>query len=124
MYQRQLDRVDEARVDGNFLDAEGKPADLHAQRVRKSVSASQCNHIDLNLDTIISASSQLCLHLCSPHLFGTCFRSASTHLQAIANAAPLSGGGQEIRRHLQSSRIVPVQHESKQNVYLLRRIKC
>ncbi|KAL9071794.1 MAG: hypothetical protein Q9157_005337 [Trypethelium eluteriae] len=32
MYQRQLDRVDEARVDGNFLDAEGKPADLHAQR--------------------------------------------------------------------------------------------
>jgi len=32
-YQRQLDRIDEARVDGNFLDHEGKPADLHAQRV-------------------------------------------------------------------------------------------
>lgn len=32
-FQRQLDRVDEARVDGNFLDAEGKPADIHAQRV-------------------------------------------------------------------------------------------
>ena len=32
-YQRQLDRIDESRVDGNFLDAEGKPADLHAQRV-------------------------------------------------------------------------------------------
>ncbi|KAH9810045.1 Protein of unknown function (DUF2408) [Teratosphaeria destructans] len=31
-YQRQLDRIDEARVDGNFLDAEGKAADLHAQR--------------------------------------------------------------------------------------------
>ncbi|CAK4026840.1 related to UPF0662 [Lecanosticta acicola] len=31
-YQRQLDRVDESRVDGNFVDAEGKPADLHAQR--------------------------------------------------------------------------------------------
>ncbi|PNS19440.1 UPF0662 protein [Sphaceloma murrayae] len=31
-YQRQLDRIDESRVDGNFLDAEGKPADLHAQR--------------------------------------------------------------------------------------------
>lgn len=31
-YQRQLDRIDEARVDGNFIDAEGKPADLHAQR--------------------------------------------------------------------------------------------
>ena len=24
-YQRQLDRIDESRVDGNFLDAEGKP---------------------------------------------------------------------------------------------------
>ena len=32
-YQRQLDRIDESRVNGNFLDAEGKPADLHAQRV-------------------------------------------------------------------------------------------
>lgn len=31
-YQRQLDRADEARVDGNFVDAEGKPADLHSQR--------------------------------------------------------------------------------------------
>lgn len=31
-FQRQLDRIDEARVNGNFLDAEGKPADLHAQR--------------------------------------------------------------------------------------------
>lgn len=31
-YQRQLDRVDESRVDGNFLDAAGRPADLHAQR--------------------------------------------------------------------------------------------
>jgi hypothetical protein len=32
-YQRQLDRIDESRVDGNFVDSEGKPADLHAQRV-------------------------------------------------------------------------------------------
>jgi hypothetical protein len=31
-YQRKLDRIDEARVDGNFVDAEGQPADLHAQR--------------------------------------------------------------------------------------------
>ncbi|KAJ5582171.1 hypothetical protein N7535_000791 [Penicillium sp. DV-2018c] len=31
-YQRQLDRIDEARVNGNFVDAEGQPADLHAQR--------------------------------------------------------------------------------------------
>jgi len=32
-YQRQLDRIDESRVNANFVDAEGKPADLHAQRV-------------------------------------------------------------------------------------------
>jgi len=32
-YQRQLDRIDEARVDGNFEDAQGNKADLHAQRV-------------------------------------------------------------------------------------------
>jgi hypothetical protein len=34
-YQRKLDRIDEARVNGNFVDAEGQPADLHAQRVGK-----------------------------------------------------------------------------------------
>ncbi|KAF2085901.1 hypothetical protein K490DRAFT_45332 [Saccharata proteae CBS 121410] len=42
-FQRQLDRIDESRVDGNFLDADGNPADLHTQRtllylLRKSYS--------------------------------------------------------------------------------------
>ncbi|PGH00254.1 hypothetical protein AJ79_08268 [Helicocarpus griseus UAMH5409] len=32
MYQRKLNQIDESRVDGNFLDGEGKPADIHAQR--------------------------------------------------------------------------------------------
>lgn len=32
-YQRKLDRIDEARVDGNFIGTDGQPADLHAQRV-------------------------------------------------------------------------------------------
>ncbi|CAN8105638.1 unnamed protein product [Discula destructiva] len=31
-YQRQLDKIDEARVDGNWVDAEGKPAELYVQR--------------------------------------------------------------------------------------------
>ncbi|KAL8681532.1 MAG: hypothetical protein Q9186_002348 [Xanthomendoza sp. 1 TL-2023] len=31
-YQRQLDRVDESRVNGNFEDSSGEKADLHAQR--------------------------------------------------------------------------------------------
>ena len=32
-FQRQLDRIDESRVDGNFLDADGKFAELYVQRV-------------------------------------------------------------------------------------------
>ena len=32
-YQRKLDRIDEARVNGNFIGPDGQPADLHAQRV-------------------------------------------------------------------------------------------
>ncbi|KAI7786424.1 hypothetical protein LA080_003666 [Diaporthe eres] len=31
-YQRQLDKIDEARVDGNWLDEDGKPAELYVQR--------------------------------------------------------------------------------------------
>lgn len=33
VYQRKLDRIDEGRINGNFVDAEGKLADIHAQRV-------------------------------------------------------------------------------------------
>jgi hypothetical protein len=32
-YQRRLDRFDESRVDGVFVDAEGRPAELYEQRV-------------------------------------------------------------------------------------------
>ena len=32
-YQRQLDKIDESRINGNFEDATGYKADLHAQRV-------------------------------------------------------------------------------------------
>ncbi|KAI5292312.1 hypothetical protein KEM52_006452 [Ascosphaera acerosa] len=31
-FQRRLDRFDENRVNGNFVDAQGKPADVHAKR--------------------------------------------------------------------------------------------
>lgn len=33
-YNRTLDRIDDLRVNGNWLDDEGKPADLYVQRVR------------------------------------------------------------------------------------------
>jgi hypothetical protein len=32
-FQRQLDRIDEARVDGNFVDALGRPSEIYEQRV-------------------------------------------------------------------------------------------
>jgi len=32
-FQRQLDKIDESRVDGNWLDDQGKPAELYVQRV-------------------------------------------------------------------------------------------
>ena len=32
-YQRQLEKIDEGRVDGNFVDAEGHFAELYVQRV-------------------------------------------------------------------------------------------
>lgn len=35
--QRQLDKIDERRVDGNFKDEEGKPAELYVQRVSSLV---------------------------------------------------------------------------------------
>lgn len=31
-FQRQLDKIDEKRIDGNFFDDEGKPAELYVQR--------------------------------------------------------------------------------------------
>lgn len=31
-FQRQLDRIDENRIDGNWLDDEGRPAELYVQR--------------------------------------------------------------------------------------------
>lgn len=35
-YQRQLDQIDESRINGNFEDPSGYKADLHAQRVSSS----------------------------------------------------------------------------------------
>ncbi|KAK3358882.1 hypothetical protein B0T25DRAFT_531382 [Lasiosphaeria hispida] len=31
-YQRELDKIDESRIDGNFLDEDGNPAELYVQR--------------------------------------------------------------------------------------------
>jgi hypothetical protein len=43
MWQRKLDRIDDSRRDGNFFDAEGHGADLHAQRVCRIDFSAQIN---------------------------------------------------------------------------------
>ena len=47
-WQRKLDRIDDSRRDGNFFDADGHAADLHAQRVSSGAqplaSANLCRH--------------------------------------------------------------------------------
>ena len=43
-FQRQLDRVDESRINGNFEDESGYKADLHAQRV-SAVTVHVCDNL-------------------------------------------------------------------------------
>lgn len=65
MWQRKLDRIDDSRRDGNFFDAEGHPADLHAQRVRRPVEFfAKCFSTDnIAIDSSLPHSTRLCLHL-------------------------------------------------------------
>lgn len=37
--QRQLDRIDESRKDGNFYDEQGNPAELYVQRVSSPITS-------------------------------------------------------------------------------------
>ena len=37
-FQRELDQIDESRVDGNFRDRDGHPAELYVQRVYLIIS--------------------------------------------------------------------------------------
>ena len=52
-YQRQLDRIDESRLDGNFEDFTGHKADLHAQRVSLRSSAKRASWLR-SKDTALS----------------------------------------------------------------------
>lgn len=97
-YQRQLDRIDESRVNGNFIDPEGNPADLHTQRVRHLCWGLKCWLI--GADTAISAAPKLCLHLRPHDLFGASIRGTSTGVQPTSNTAKVLAGGSEIRRCL------------------------
>jgi hypothetical protein len=46
-YQRQLEKIDESRVDHNFVDSEGNFAELYVQRVRNLSRPENCGKADL-----------------------------------------------------------------------------
>lgn len=64
-YQRQLDKIDESRVDGNFVDAEGNFAELYVQRVSLRQVALLLQLLTIT-DALIPNQTELCVHLL-PH---------------------------------------------------------
>ena len=71
-FQRALDRIDEQRVDGNFIDAEGQPADLHSQRVCTALSDLHASsRLTPCLDTSLPSPQVLFIDIPSHNLVGT-----------------------------------------------------
>lgn len=66
-FQRQLDKIDESRVDGNWVDEKGQPADLYVQRVCDArMTYSTSARLICGTDTSIPSQAELRLYL-SPH---------------------------------------------------------
>ena len=111
-YQRQLDKIDEARVDGNWLDEEGKPAELYVQRVRMAHSSS-CVPPRLTrlVDAAVPDQAKLRLHLPSHGTIGASIGSAAANIQPTVDLETVSARSQELRGRKLSERAVPLQHE-------------
>lgn len=89
-YQRQLERIDESRVDGNFVDAEGNFAELYVQRVNM-IAYSLSNSTKLtSLDAALSHSKKLWIHLLLDGFFGTRIRGTAPCLQPASNTEKMS----------------------------------
>jgi hypothetical protein len=94
-FQRQLDRIDEARVDGNFLDALGRPAEIYEQRVSCVSVSLEYPRADRTADTTLPAQEELCADLpASPHI-GTGLRSSAPDLQPADNSTEVSPRSEE-----------------------------
>lgn len=61
-YQRQLDKIDESRIDGNFVDAEGNFAELYVQRVSEKGKILRLCLLML-VDSALPDQTWLCIHL-------------------------------------------------------------
>lgn len=71
-WQRKLDRIDDSRQDGNFFDAEGRPADIHAQRVSLLTVFARTSSVFggcllTAIDNALSPPQKLRPHIPTPH---------------------------------------------------------
>ena len=89
MWQRKLDRIDDSRRDGNFFDAEGHPADLHAQRV--SPRKLLLELLLTTLDPPVSVATELRIHLPAPDCIRASIGSFAAHLQSAFDSATVLG---------------------------------
>jgi hypothetical protein len=90
-YQRQLDKIDESRVDGNWLDEEGKPAELYVQRVWWFPMCLSFFRTLTFADLALSNTAKLRLHLFPDDLVGTGIGSTSSHLQPAPDVEEVPG---------------------------------
>lgn len=95
MWQRKLDRIDDSRRDGNFFDAEGRPADLHAQRVSLLALHRRSKSKTFEPDTIVSHPTRIRIHISTINRLGTRFRSPTSHLQPTSHLAQMFSRSQE-----------------------------
>lgn len=111
-YQRKLDRIDEARVDGNFIGSHAQPADLHAQRVGPVDCFFWVDFVLIcSIDTSVPDPPELCIHLRSPYLVGASIRGVIASTQPAADVAAMLAGGQGIWGRVELTRALSLQHE-------------
>lgn len=94
-FQRQLDKIDESRIDGNWVDDEGQSAELYVQRVCIPKPRNSPLFANQNLDTAISYPAVIWLHLSSYDLIRACLGGLAANLQSTANVETLPTGGEE-----------------------------
>jgi hypothetical protein len=80
-FQRQLDKIDESRVDGNWLDEDGQPAELYVQRVCTPKQTGMGHHLLIVIaDTFISHPAVVRLHLSFNDLIRARIRGTTANL--------------------------------------------
>lgn len=80
-YKRELDSIDEKRVDGNWLDDNGKPAELYIQRVRSGrIDLSRFKLLMRPADLAIPGQEELWIYLLADDRLEARVRGSSTNL--------------------------------------------